>query len=118
MQRKSQKDQSADRGQWFVGLRLRGHAAAERLAAGKERNRGCQRRRFGYGRPNGRMTGVRGVRALGAPFHVRELVAQCRNTVVCQLRGYRREKGMTHPCPGSVRQHEASASLLGHLQQA
>src|ERR1019366_4298195 len=64
MQRKADEDEAANAGQRLLGLRLGGHAPAERLAAGEERQPGALRRRLGDGGAHG---GMRHGGRVGAP---------------------------------------------------
>ena len=86
MQRKAEEGQPAHAGQRRLRLRLRGHPAAERLAAGDERQprQQIERRRY-----RGAHRCLRDVRRIGTPcaiFHVGKLIAQRGNAALRQLR--------------------------------
>jgi len=49
---------------------------------------------------------------------MRAVEALCRDILSRQLSCHCREKGVAHPGPGPVRQHEAGPGALRHLQQA
>ena len=118
MQRKSEERQAAHAGQGGGRLRLRGHAAAERLAAGEQRKLRQQPRGFGDRGAHGGVRELGRVGPLAAFLHVGELVAQGRDAALGEFRRDRRHEGVRHAGAGAMRQHIAGARVLRRLQQA
>src|SRR3954467_15602438 len=76
MQRKADKDEAVHARQWRNGVRLRGHAPAERFPSGNERQRGREQGGLRYGGAHRGLCKLRSIGPLAAPFHIRELIAQ------------------------------------------
>ena len=113
VQRKSEEGEAADVGQRRHGLRLRGHPAAERLAAGDQRHPGKESRRLGHGGTHGRVRDLRRIGPLAALLHVGELVAQRRDAALAEFGRDRRHERMVHPGARAVRQHIAGRAACG-----
>jgi hypothetical protein len=97
VQGKTEKRKSADTGQRRDRLRLRRHAAAERLAAGKHREPRAAPRGLRRGSAHRGMRDRRGIRPLAALFHIRELEAQRRDAVLAQPARHLLHERMGHP---------------------
>ena len=109
MQRKSEESEAAHLRERSFGLRLRGHAAAEGLAAGDERKLGHELCRF---RHRGAHRGLRKLRRIGAfaaLLHIGELIAKRRDAALGEPVGDRGDEGMGHAGAGAVGQHIAGA---------
>ena len=76
MEREAEKGEAAHAGQRALGLRLRGHAAAEGFAAGNQRQLRCKPRRFGNRGADGGVRDPRRIGTLAALLHIGELVAE------------------------------------------
>jgi hypothetical protein len=76
MQRKAQEREPANAGKRVEGLRLRRHAAAERLATGDQRQFRQALRRLGDRGTHHGMRHLGRVRPLAAALHIKELVPQ------------------------------------------
>ena len=118
MQRKAEKDQPAHAGQRFDRLRLRGHAAAERLAAGDERQLRHEPRRLRDGGADGHVRELGRVGPSATLLHVGKLVAQGRDAAIGKLGRDGRHERMVHARAGAVRQHVAGARTRRDEQQA
>ena len=115
MQREADEDDAAHTAQRRCGLRLRGHAAAERLAAGDERHAGQSLRCRIDSRAHRRMRKLRRVGPLRAALHVRELVAQRRDAAFGQAVRDRGHERMRHAGAGAVGEHAAGACVARYL---
>ena len=104
MQREAKEGEADHAGQRAERLRLRGHAAAEGLAAGDERQPGQTSCRFGHRRAHRGMRGGGRIGALAAALHVRELVAQGRDAALGQALCDLGHEGMRHARTGAVRE--------------
>ncbi|RYG31753.1 MAG: hypothetical protein EON93_12420, partial [Burkholderiales bacterium] len=76
VKRESEEDEAFHFGEWISELRLAGHAGAEGAAAGEEREIASEFSGIGDSGSGGGLSYGRIVRAFGAAFHVREIVAQ------------------------------------------
>ncbi len=76
VQRESQKSDAADARQWRCRLRLRNHAAPERLAAGDQGDVGRKPRRFGDCRAHRSVRNYGRIRPPRSTLHVRKLETQ------------------------------------------
>jgi hypothetical protein len=118
MQRKAEEDQAAHAFEGRLRLRLRGHAPAERLAAGEQGQvrgsppgggHGCADGGVGYG---GR------IHPLTPKLHIRELKAQRGHVVGAQALGDGRHRAVVHAGAGAMRQNQTSARRLGRDPEA
>ena len=117
VQRKSKEGEAPYPRQRLERLRLRGHAAAEGLAAGEQRQARPSLHGFGHGGAHGGMRQRRRVDALATGFHVRELVAQAGDAAGGQaLRGPGHE-GVRHAGAGAMRQHITSTGRVRAVEQ-
>ena len=99
MEREAEKGEAAHAGQRALGLRLRGHAAAEGFAAGNQRQLRCKSCRFGNRRADGGVRDPRRIGTLAALFHVGELVAERCDPASLEPFGDRLLKGCAIPAP-------------------
>ena len=107
MQRESEECEATNAGERLGRLRLRGHAAAEGLAAGEERQAVEDPRRFGNRRADCRLRDRRRVGPLRASLHVGEVVAQRGDAALGEAFGRRAHERMIHAGAGTVREHIA-----------
>src|SRR6202043_655111 len=84
MERKAQERKTMAACQWRDGLRLRGHAAAERFAPGEKRLPRKASRGFRHGGADRGMRDPRRVRPPAGFFHVGKLIAQGRDAAVAK----------------------------------
>ena len=118
MQREPEEGQAADARQRRSRLGLRSHAAAERLAAGNERQR---RQKPGGCGNRGADRGLGDVRRIGPPgplFHVRELIAQGGDAALREPLRHALQERMRHAGSRAVRQHETRPGIGRRQQQA
>src|SRR5262249_53884916 len=111
MQGKAEEGEAADARQGRCGLRLRGHAAAEGLAAGDQRKRRRKLRGCGHGSPNGRMRKFGRVGPPGALFHVRKLIAQRGDAALTKLPRDDVHEWVEHSSSRAVREDVAGARV-------
>ena len=113
MQRKAEEREAAHARQRRGGLRLRRHPAAERFAAGDQRQVRQALRRLGDRGADGGMGELRRIGPLAAALHVGELVAQRRDAALGEARGGSGHERMGHAGAGAMRQHVASDARRG-----
>lgn len=107
MQRKAEKDQTADVRKRHCRLCLRGHAAAKGFAAGEQGQCGgelmcfCNNRAYGGVAERGR------VGPFTMTFRVGKLKAQCGDADGREVSGHSGHEWMVHAGPGSMGKHEA-----------
>ena len=118
VQRKSEEGQSVHALERSVRLRLRGHPAAERLAAGDERHVRQQTLRRGHRGTDRCLRERRRVGPLAAALHVGKLIAQRGKAARREPARHIVQEGMIHSCAGAMRQHVASSRAGWLLQQA
>ena len=100
MQRKSEERQAAHARERSLGLRLRGHAAAERFAAGDQRKLGHEPRRLRHRGTHRGLCKLRRIGALAALLHIGELIAKRGDAALGEPIGDRRAmKGWVMPAP-------------------
>src|SRR5216683_5437861 len=109
MQWKTQERKSADASQRRNGLRLRRHATAERFAPGNKGQPRAASRRFLHRRPHRGMSDRRRIRSPAGFFHIRELIAQRRDTAVAKPARNQLHKWMGHPRAGAMGKDKARA---------
>src|SRR5262245_5424118 len=98
-------------------MRSRGHSAAERLAASKERDSGQQ---FGRLRHSGPDRGVRNGWRVGPALlrlHIGELVAKSRNPGAGKQSRHRFEKWVSHTGASSMGHDVEMSHVVSKLQQ-
>ncbi len=117
VQRETEEDQPDDAGHRCRGLGLRAHPAAERLAAGEERQPVETPIRFGDRGAHGRVRQARRVGSLRAALHERKLVAQGGDAARCEAVGYCDQERMIHSGPGAVRERIDGARPRWQTQQ-
>ena len=107
VQREAEEDEAGDAGQRRLGLRLRRHPAAERLAAGEQRQA-----RPGAGSPSATAARTAAWATRGGSgrreraLHRRELEAQRGDAALGQAVGDRGHERMVHAGAGAVREDE------------
>jgi hypothetical protein len=99
-------------------LRLRGHAAAERLAARDERQRGQKLAGGGRGGAHRRLRQPGRVGPLAALLHVGELIAQGGDAARAELVGDGGHERVRHAGARAVREQVAGARAWRREQQA
>jgi hypothetical protein len=118
MQRESEECEPAHAREGSRRLGLGCHPAAERLAAGEQRQVGGQMDRGGHGHADRRMGEGRPVRSFRSDLHVGELEAQRRDPARCQSVCDRRHEAVRHARAGAVRQNHAGKCPPGDLQES
>lgn len=118
MQREGQKDQSADPRQRDLCLRLRGHPAAERSAAGEERQIRCEPRSLHHGGANRRLAKGGRVRPPAPALHVGELITQRGYATLRQAVCDGLQRRMLHSRTRSVGQNEHGPGRVRPVEQA
>ena len=116
VKREAQEHHTLYSGQGGRGLRLGGHAAAKRFAAGDDSKLGEQAQRFTDGRADSGLSNLWRIRSLAALFHVRKLIAQRGYVAFGEAIGDGRHKGMRHASPRAVCENITYASGAAHLQ--
>ena len=118
MQREPEECQAADPGKRLLRLCLRGHTAAEGLAARNERQ---PRRGFagrGNRRTDRRLSQLRRIRPFALSLRKRKLVPQRRDAERRELIGHGDHERVPHACSRAVRKHETPFSVWRPQQQA
>jgi hypothetical protein len=118
VERETEKREPANFGKWCDRLRLRCHAAAERLAAGDQRQLWQAARGLGHCGADGGVREPGRVRALATLLHIRELVAQRRDPSFGEFPCDRGHEWMGHAGAGAVRQHITGPRAARRLEQA
>jgi hypothetical protein len=117
MQREAEERETSDIRERLGSLRLRGHAAAERLAAGDQRQAGHELGGLGHRGADGRLGQRRRIGPASALLHVRKLIAHCRDAALGERVRDARHEGMRHAGAGAMRDHVAAPRLGRCLQQ-
>jgi hypothetical protein len=118
MEGKSQEGQAAHMGERIGRLRLRGHAPAEGLTARNQRQ--CRYQRVGRGN-GGADGGVANGGRIGSPaalFHVRKLIAQCRDMNCRKIGRQAHHEGMQHARTGTMCHDETGFGLRRTAQDS
>jgi hypothetical protein len=111
MQWEPEKRETAYLGKERGRLGLRGHARAERFAAGYQRFRRCEAAGLLDCGTHGRVTDCGRIGSLAAFLHVRKLISQARDTARRELSGHGLHEGVVHARTGPMREHEGRARV-------
>src|SRR6266850_759175 len=117
MQRKAQKNEAADAWERLVTLCLRCHSPAERLSAGDERQPERDVRRCRNSLTHGSLGHPWRIGAALSGLHVWKLVPVGRDAAPREDVGCLREKMVSHPRPGPMREHVQLARIVWPHEQ-
>src|SRR5262245_4483540 len=118
MKRKAEKCKPTHARERSFRLRLRGHAAAERFAAGDQRKARQQAQGRGRGSVDRCMGQLRRIWSPAAAPHIGKLVAQSCQASQSEPPRHICHEGMIHSRSGAMRQHVAGPCAWWRLEQA